>query len=70
MLHREHLLPLQPVEILREAPSPGTKVMALHEQHDQGVGFIEPVDDVDEVPWMTLSDYGKEVAEGGLEEIA
>lgn len=66
----QHPLPLDAVEVLGKAAAPPPQVVALDEQHEEGVEFIVAVEDVDEVPRVALGDDGQHVADGGLEEVA
>lgn len=67
---RQYPLPLYPVKVLGKAPAPAPEVVALDEQHEQGVELIIAVEDVDEVPRVALGEDGQYVADGWLEEVA
>ena len=51
------------VEVLGEAAAVGAQEVALHDQHEQRVDFIEGVEDGQEVAWVAWCGDGEEVAQ-------
>lgn len=64
----ERLLPLEAVEVLGEGPAARAQVVALHEDHGQGVKLVEGVQRAQEVARVPLRQDGQEVAERGRQQ--
>lgn len=61
-------LALEPVEVLGEGAAAGGQVVALDEEHEQGVGLVERVEHGQEVARRAVGGVDEQVAQGGRQQ--
>ena len=63
-----YLFALEVVEMFGEGAAVVFEVMTLDEEHEEGVDFIEGIEETEEVAGMAVGCESEEVAEGGWNE--
>ena len=66
--YAKNSLAFQAVEVLCEAAAKSAEVVSLDEEGEEGVDFVEGVEDAEEVAGMSVCCDGEEIAQRGRDE--